>query len=58
MPIADCKLHVFLCHASQDKPTVRESYQRLLAEGWLDPWLNEETQFAGVIYLSAIIGKY
>ncbi len=35
------KLRVFLCHASQDKPVVRELYQRLLAEGWIDPWLDE-----------------
>jgi len=35
------KLRVFLCHASQDKPVVRELYQRLLAEGWVDPWLDE-----------------
>jgi len=36
------KLRVFLCHASQDKPIVRELYQRLFAEGWIDPWLDEE----------------
>ncbi len=35
------KLRVFLCHASQDKPVVRELYQRLLAESWIDPWLDE-----------------
>jgi hypothetical protein len=41
------KLRVFLCHASQDKPTVRELYQRLNAapqegdKGWIDPWLDE-----------------
>lgn len=29
------KLRVFLCHASQDKPIVRELYQRLNAEGWI-----------------------
>jgi len=38
----DRKLRVFLCHASQDKPIVRELYQRLLSEGWIDPWLDEE----------------
>jgi hypothetical protein len=42
MPATDRKLRVFLCHASQDKPVVRELYQRLLAEGWIDPWLDEE----------------
>ena len=35
------KLRVFLCHASQDKPVVRELYQRLLEKGWIDPWLDE-----------------
>jgi len=41
------KLRVFLCHSSQDKNTVRELYQRLLAEGWLDPWLDEEKLLPG-----------
>ncbi len=35
-------LRVFLCHASQDKPAVRELYQRLKSEDWIDPWLDEE----------------
>lgn len=33
-------LRVFLCHASEDKSTVRNLYYRLRAEG-LDPWLDE-----------------
>jgi hypothetical protein len=41
------KLRVFLCHSSQDKPIVREVYQRLLAEGWIDPWLDEEKLLPG-----------
>jgi len=41
------KLRVFLCHASQDKPIVRELYQRLLAEDWIDPWLDEERLLPG-----------
>ena len=40
-------LRVFLCHASDDKPVVRELYQRLLAEGWIDPWLDEEKLLPG-----------
>ena len=47
MPTTDRKLHVFLCHASQDKLIVRELYQRLLAEGWVDPWLDEEKLLPG-----------
>jgi hypothetical protein len=41
------KLHVFLCHASQDKPVVRELYHRLSSEKWIDPWLDEEKLFPG-----------
>ena len=41
------KLRVFLCHSSQDKPIVRELYQRLNAEGWIDPWLDEEELLPG-----------
>lgn len=41
MPKANTKLQVFLCHSSADKPPVRELYQRLLKEPWLDPWLDE-----------------
>jgi hypothetical protein len=47
MPTSNRKLRVFLCHASQDKPVVRELYQRLLAEGWIDPWLDEEKLLPG-----------
>ena len=38
---ADRKLKVFLCHAKEDKPTVRELYKQLTSEGWLDVWLDE-----------------
>lgn len=41
------KLHVFLCHASQDKPVVRELYKQLAAETWIDPWLDEERLLPG-----------
>jgi len=43
----DRKLRVFLCHASHDKPAVRELYRRLEAEGWIDPWLDEENLLPG-----------
>jgi len=39
-------LSVFLCHASDDKPLVRELYERLQSEGF-DPWLDEENLFPG-----------
>ncbi|MBI5963570.1 MAG: toll/interleukin-1 receptor domain-containing protein [Chloroflexi bacterium] len=41
------KLQVFLCHASQDKPIVRELYRKLSAEPWVDPWLDEERLLPG-----------
>jgi hypothetical protein len=41
------KLRVFLCHSSDDKPTVRELYQRLDSEGWMDVWLDEKKIYPG-----------
>ncbi len=40
-------LRVFLCHSSNDKPAVRELYQKLRAEPWIQPWLDEEEIFPG-----------
>ena len=40
-------LRVFLCHSSADKPAVRELYQQLRAEPWINPWLDEEELFPG-----------
>jgi len=39
-------LKVFLCHASGDKPAVRDLYKRLIAEG-VDAWLDEEKLLPG-----------
>jgi hypothetical protein len=43
----DRKLRVFICHSSQDKPIVRELYQNLLTEGWIDPWLDVKKLLPG-----------
>ncbi len=40
-------LRVFLCHSSNDKPAVRELYQKLLDEPWIEPWLDEEELYPG-----------
>ena len=40
-------LKVFLCHSSNDKPAVRELYQKLCAEPWIQPWLDEEELYPG-----------
>jgi hypothetical protein len=47
MPLAVRKLHVFLCHASQDKPAVRELRLRLESEGWIETWLDEKKLLPG-----------
>lgn len=39
-------LKVFLCHASADKPAVRDLYKRLAADG-VDVWLDAESLIAG-----------
>ena len=48
MKPVDRKLKVFLCHATQDKPIVRELYQRLSTEPWIDPWLDDEKLLPGM----------
>jgi len=40
-------LKVFLCHTSADKNAVRKLYKRLNAEGWIDPWLDEQKILPG-----------
>ena len=40
-------LRVFLCHSSNDKPAMRELYQKLRAESWIEPWLDEEELYPG-----------
>lgn len=47
MPGPTRKLKVFLCHATQDKPIVRDLYQRLASKDWIDPWLDEEKLLPG-----------
>ena len=41
-----CKLKVFLCHSSDDKPKVLEIYHRLLNDGF-DAWLDEDKILPG-----------
>lgn len=40
-------LNVFLCHSSEDKPSVRNLYDRLDKEVWIDPWLDERKILPG-----------
>ena len=54
MPTDKRPLRVFLSYASQDRPAVRELYQRLKTEGWIDPWLDEEKLTFGQHWTSVI----
>ena len=47
-------LRVFLSYASQDRPAVRELYQRLKTEGWIDPWLDIENLTFGQHWTTVI----
>jgi hypothetical protein len=44
--MATRRIRIFLCHASGDKPVVRELYQWLTRDGF-QPWLDEEDLLAG-----------
>src|SRR4026208_66763 len=46
MPEEKRPLKVFLCHASTDKPAVRELYLRLKKDG-VDAWLDKEKLLPG-----------
>ncbi len=47
-------LKVFLCHASQDKPIVRELHQQLKTEDWIKIWLDEKNLLLGDDWRSTI----
>ena len=40
---------IFLCHINEDKPLVREVYQRLKSEGF-EPWLDEVDLLPGQLW--------
>ena len=40
-------LKVFLSYASQDQPAVREIYDALKSEDWINPWLDQEKILPG-----------
>ena len=45
---------IFLCHASEDKPQVRDVYRRLAAIEGFEPWLDEEDLLPGQIWADEI----
>ena len=48
-------LRVFLSYASQDRPAVRELYEHLKSEDWIDPWLDEEKLTFGQHWTSGMV---
>lgn len=46
-PATQRPLRAFLCHSFNDKPAVRDLYQRLKAEKGIDPWLEDEKLLPG-----------
>jgi hypothetical protein len=48
-------LRIFLCHSSEDKPAVRELYQRLRTDGF-EPWLDEEDLLPGQDWHAETLG--
>jgi tetratricopeptide (TPR) repeat protein len=50
----DRLLRVFLSHASEDKPIARQLCAMMRAEGWIDPWLDEEKLLPGHIWRNEI----
>jgi formylglycine-generating enzyme required for sulfatase activity len=40
-------LRVFLCHSKNDIKIVRELYEKLRVEPWIEPWLDEENLYPG-----------
>jgi len=49
----DRKLRVFLCHADEDKPKVRELYEHLLRDGY-DAWFDQEKIISGADWKRSI----
>lgn len=41
------RLRVFLCHASEDDPTVGEINERLESLPWVDPWIDDKDLLPG-----------
>jgi TIR domain len=52
-PWPTVQVRAFLCHSSSDKPTVRNLYRRLRADG-ISPWLDEEEILPGQFWETEI----
>ena len=47
-------LSIFLCHASEDKPEIRDLNRRLRSDGFA-PWLDEEEILPGQLWSKEIL---
>src|ERR1051325_11767315 len=47
------RLKVFICHAADDKPIIRELHARLSAEGY-EPWMDENALVGGDLWIVGI----
>ncbi len=54
MTASDRKLRVFLSYAKEDFESVHEIYERLQAEGWIDPWQDKPKLLPGEHWTAAI----
>lgn len=54
MTASDRKLRVFLSYAKEDFKSVHEVYERLQAEGWIDPWQDKPRLLPGEHWTAAI----
>lgn len=51
--IANRRLRIFLCHADEDKPKVRELYEHLIRDGY-DAWFDQEKIMSGADWRRSI----
>ena len=49
------KLIPFLCYAKENKVVVREFCAKLKAEGWIDPWFDEEDILPGQVWQESVV---
>ena len=52
---AQKKLIPFLCYAKENQVVIREFSQRLKAEGWIDPWFDEEDILPGQVWQDSVV---
>jgi hypothetical protein len=52
---ASNQLIPFLCYSKEKKTVVREFFQRLKNEGWIDPWFDEEDILPGERWQDTVI---